>query len=187
MFDGKFWALIIPVITRWTAYFCALARLLQVNKALKVTVFKHYDVIMESVGKKVKMKARAARLLAHVQSKNWWKQLTLYVNSDSDRENDNGSETIDHAQLPGGRTVGPYLFWTCLSLFLTQVRLYFGKRYIPLKDLFNWSVEVGWDEFWIHGNINYQQEMEFYELATREGQGEPAVEKENTAIDVDLT
>ena len=51
---SKAWALIIPVITRWTAYFCALARMLKIHNALMVTSVKHYNVIMETVSKKAK-------------------------------------------------------------------------------------------------------------------------------------
>src|SRR5436190_17255764 len=54
-------ALIVPVITRWTAHFCALARLLAVNKPMKLTVTRHEDELIESVGtqKKMQKKARA--------------------------------------------------------------------------------------------------------------------------------
>src|SRR3954447_5730573 len=52
-------ALILPVISRWTSHFCALARVLTVNKAMKITVTKHEDELIESVGNKAKAKAKA--------------------------------------------------------------------------------------------------------------------------------
>ena len=43
----KSWALILPVITRWTSHFCSLSRLLQVNKALKLTATRHGEEFIE--------------------------------------------------------------------------------------------------------------------------------------------
>jgi hypothetical protein len=61
MSDGRLdvLALILPVITRWTSHFCALARVLAVNKAMKITVTKHEDELIESAGNKAKLKAKA--------------------------------------------------------------------------------------------------------------------------------
>jgi hypothetical protein len=41
------------------------------------------------------------------------------------------------------------------------VRIYFGhKTPITVADMFNWSVEAGWDTFWIQGVRNYREEYE---------------------------
>ncbi|KAF9458097.1 hypothetical protein BDZ94DRAFT_1271607, partial [Collybia nuda] len=38
-----------------------------------------------------------------------------------------------------------------------------------IADIFNWSVEAGWETFWIQGVKNYHEEMEFYENLSRLG------------------
>jgi len=48
---------------------------------------------------------------------------------------------------------------------LSQVRVFFGQSYcITIEDLFNWSVEKGWDMFWDTGKKHYHEEMMFYDL-----------------------
>ncbi|KAG2359529.1 hypothetical protein BDR07DRAFT_1518686, partial [Suillus spraguei] len=45
---------------------------------------------------------------------------------------------------------------------------FFGqKRIFCICDIFNWSVEVGWDEFWFQGVKNMESEALFYELMSR--------------------
>jgi len=50
----EIWALIVLVITHWTSHSCTLAHLLQVNKAMKITVTRHEDELVKLVGKKAK-------------------------------------------------------------------------------------------------------------------------------------
>ena len=51
--------------------------------------------------------------------------------------------------------------------------MYFGQRNpITIADLFNWSVEAGWDTFWIQGVQNYREELEFYEMLTKLANGD---------------
>jgi hypothetical protein len=46
--------------------------------------------------------------------------------------------------------------------------VFFGQSYhIPIEDLFNWSVEKGWNLFWDTGKKHYHDEMMFYELLTQ--------------------
>ncbi|KAG1722736.1 uncharacterized protein EDB91DRAFT_1063774, partial [Suillus paluster] len=46
-----------------------------------------------------------------------------------------------------------------------QIRCFFGqKRMFRIRDMFNWSVEVGWDEFLFQGVKNMESEASFYEL-----------------------
>ena len=41
--------------------------------------------------------------------------------------------------------------------------MYFGqKSLIPIAKLFDWSIKNGWDEFWIQGIKNWQEEVTFY-------------------------
>ena len=54
---------------------------------------------------------------------------------------------------------------------------FFGLSYhITIEDLFNWSVEKGWDLFWDTGKRHYRDEMMFYDLlaqtnSTQDGTG----------------
>jgi hypothetical protein len=50
------------------------------------------------------------------------------------------------------------------------VRVYFGQKTpITIADMFNWSVEAGWDTFWIQGVRNYREQLEFYEMLSQLG------------------
>ena len=50
------------------------------------------------------------------------------------------------------------------------MRIYFGQKTpITIVDMFNWSVEAGWDTFWIQGVRNYHEELEFYEMLSQLG------------------
>jgi hypothetical protein len=52
-----------------------------------------------------------------------------------------------------------------------RIRIFFGQpRLLALSSMFNWSREVGWDEFWFSGVKNYREQLSFYELASREQQ-----------------
>ncbi|KAF8873343.1 ribonuclease H-like domain-containing protein [Infundibulicybe gibba] len=73
----KCWSLVVPVVTRWTAHFCAASRLLDIWKALKVVAAKHGDEIIGSVGKKRKAIQKAEAVLACVRDENWWKELVI--------------------------------------------------------------------------------------------------------------
>ncbi|KAG2097749.1 uncharacterized protein F5147DRAFT_583379 [Suillus discolor] len=49
-----------------------------------------------------------------------------------------------------------------------QIHCFFGqKRMFCIRDMFNWSVEVGWDEFWFQGVKNIESEALFYELMSQ--------------------
>src|SRR5882762_6840223 len=73
----KIWALILPVITRWTSNFCAVLRLLQVNKAIKVTATCNQDELIEYVGGDANKVAKAERFLNCVVDDSWWKELVM--------------------------------------------------------------------------------------------------------------
>ncbi|TFY78156.1 hypothetical protein EWM64_g5859 [Hericium alpestre] len=82
-------------------------------------------------------------------------------NDIGDEELDIGAQPTDQqpAQLSGAP--------------IHQVRLYFRqKRLLTLAELFNYSIEHGWDEFWSEGMKNYKDETAFYELVTEMGQGD---------------
>ena len=53
----------------------------------------------------------------------------------------------------------------------SQIHVFFRqKRLLILTKMFNWLLEVGWDEFQFSGIKNYQEQLTFYELAFCEQQ-----------------
>jgi hypothetical protein len=49
-----------------------------------------------------------------------------------------------------------------------QIRVFFGqKQLVTISQLFHWSAEAGWKQFWTQGVKNYKDEMLFYELLSR--------------------
>lgn len=76
---GKNLALITPVITRWTAYFLSMDRLVTVWKPLQITSIKHKTALLESVGHKPKAKKKAQQVLSHVHNDTWWAKVVWYI------------------------------------------------------------------------------------------------------------
>jgi hypothetical protein len=65
--------------------------------------------------------------------------------------------------IPGSRLPNPDL--NLFILILCQITLYGGSSHLILiEDLFDWTIENGWEEFWVVGKNNYSQEIEFYGL-----------------------
>jgi len=69
--------LIAACLTRWTAHICAIKRLLQVELALKSLVLKRRDKLIESVGKKAKLRSKAIRIMDYIQDPHLWSGLTM--------------------------------------------------------------------------------------------------------------
>jgi hypothetical protein len=69
-------ALILPVISRWTSHFCALTRLLAVNKPMKLAVTRSAEEMIDSVGSRAKDKEIARKVLERVGDNEFWKELT---------------------------------------------------------------------------------------------------------------
>ena len=78
-YNDTIWALIVPIITRWTSHTCSLSRLLQVNKAMKLTATWNRDELINYVGPKVKSINKAKRVLDRVLDNNWWKEVAMFV------------------------------------------------------------------------------------------------------------
>lgn len=68
-------AFIIPIITRWTAHYCAVARLLLLEKSVQVTVIKHEESLIDSVGKKKETREKAQQVMETVKSRDFWTNL----------------------------------------------------------------------------------------------------------------
>ena len=77
--DGKPVALLSPVVTQWTSYFCTLSQLLEVWKSLQVTAIKHSEQIMETVGQKEKAKRKVRVILFQVRDELWWQKVVRCV------------------------------------------------------------------------------------------------------------
>jgi hypothetical protein len=68
----KFWALILPVITRWTAHYLSLRRLLTVEKTLRATWLKHSDAMIASAGTKSEDQAKAVAVQGIIDDSRFW-------------------------------------------------------------------------------------------------------------------
>lgn len=69
---NKSLALILPVITRWTAHYLSLRRLLTVEKALKATWLKHSEIMIASAGSKSDDKAKAIAVQEIIENPDFW-------------------------------------------------------------------------------------------------------------------
>jgi hypothetical protein len=68
----KLLALILPVITRWTAHFLSLRRLLMVEKALKAAWLKHSETMIASAGSKSDDRAKAIAVHEIINNPQFW-------------------------------------------------------------------------------------------------------------------
>ena len=69
---NKILALILPVITRWTAHYLCLHRLLTVEKTLKSAWLKHSEIMIASASAKNDDKAKAIAVEAIINSPEFW-------------------------------------------------------------------------------------------------------------------
>lgn len=73
---GTVLALIVAVITRWTAHYCAAARLLEVMKALLICVARHDSALVESAGPVNSEAQKSAReVIAIIKNPGFWERL----------------------------------------------------------------------------------------------------------------
>ncbi|KAF8703671.1 hypothetical protein RHS03_06185, partial [Rhizoctonia solani] len=88
-YNGRVLALILPVLTRWTAHYCAAARLLDVMHAIRICIAKHEAEILESAGP-IHSDARklAVSTLAIATASEFWEELLVakwrWIKGDSD-------------------------------------------------------------------------------------------------------
>lgn len=68
----KILALILPVITRWTAHYLSLRRLVTVEKALKAAWIKHGDTMIASAGSKSDDNAKAEAIQKIIEDPEFW-------------------------------------------------------------------------------------------------------------------
>ena len=91
------------------------------------------------------------------------------ADADSDDE-DTGEMVETSSSIRPTRNVGYPVYGIrvqLLTIVWLQVQIFFGQKYpITIADLFNWSVEAGWNLFWDVRRRHYNEEMLFYELCT---------------------
>lgn len=75
----KVLVLILPVITRWTAHYLSLRRLLTVEKALKATWIKWSEIMIASAGSKSNDKAKAMEVQKVVEDSTFWNHIKRYI------------------------------------------------------------------------------------------------------------
>lgn len=68
-------ALILPVITRWTAHYCSTVRLLRLKKAITITVIKHEEELIACAGTKKDAQDKAQNVISLVRDETLWKKL----------------------------------------------------------------------------------------------------------------
>lgn len=73
---AKVLALIVLVVTRWTAYFLSMERLLEVSRPLQITAIRHEADLISSVGQKPKLKEKAKKILDRVRNDSWWQKIS---------------------------------------------------------------------------------------------------------------
>jgi hypothetical protein len=74
-FNGKFYALILPVVTRWTAHYLSTTRLLKLKGAVKSCCARHEDALLICAGKESKATEKAQSILDIVGNDTFWADL----------------------------------------------------------------------------------------------------------------
>lgn len=69
--------LLAACLTCWTAHYCAVQRLRQVELALKSLVLKHHTKLIESVGNNAKARNKATCVMDYIQDPNMWSGLAM--------------------------------------------------------------------------------------------------------------
>jgi hypothetical protein len=72
---GMAFALILPVITRWTAHYLSVTRLLKVKGAVTSCCNRHEDVLLISTGTEARAKEKARAILDIVGNARFWADL----------------------------------------------------------------------------------------------------------------
>jgi hypothetical protein len=74
-FNRKFFALILPVVTQWTAHYLSTTCLLKLKGAVKSCCSCHKDALMVCAGKESKAMEKAGSILATVGNDRFWADL----------------------------------------------------------------------------------------------------------------
>jgi hypothetical protein len=74
-FSGNFWALILPVITRWTAHYLAVTRLFKLKQPLQLCWTRNEDRLIVCAGAKEELKEKAWQIQGIVSDQSFWYRL----------------------------------------------------------------------------------------------------------------
>jgi hypothetical protein len=74
-FSGSFWALILPVITRWTAHYLSITRLLKLKQPLQLCWTRNEDRLIVCAGAKEDLKEKARQIQGIVGDQSFWYRL----------------------------------------------------------------------------------------------------------------
>jgi hypothetical protein len=77
-YNGNSWALILPVITRWTAHYLSLTHLLKVEAALTTCCSRHKPLLLR-LGRDAAARDVSAVVLWTVADETFWAQVNKYV------------------------------------------------------------------------------------------------------------
>ncbi|RXW12099.1 hypothetical protein EST38_g13755, partial [Candolleomyces aberdarensis] len=75
--NGVIFALILPVITRWTAHFCSLSRLEDVEAAMRAAWMKYSTQLISAAGPRREAKEKARSIQAIVEDAAFWKNIKI--------------------------------------------------------------------------------------------------------------
>ncbi|KAI0055033.1 hypothetical protein BV25DRAFT_1816187 [Artomyces pyxidatus] len=71
-YDGKYWSLLLPVLTRWTAHYHSLSRLLKIKAAIVTCVMRHKTILLGLAGRDEAASRTAGRVVAIVENPEFW-------------------------------------------------------------------------------------------------------------------
>ncbi|KIM35265.1 hypothetical protein M413DRAFT_79560, partial [Hebeloma cylindrosporum] len=74
-FAGSFWALVLPIITRWTAYYLAVTRVLKLKQPLQLCWTRNEDRLITCAGTKEELKEKAREIQRIVNDHSFWYRL----------------------------------------------------------------------------------------------------------------
>jgi hypothetical protein len=76
---NKVFALILPVITRWTCHYLSFTRLVKVSKPIRTIVLNRRDELKECAGPKREAKDAAEKVLKIVEDSRFWEDILKCV------------------------------------------------------------------------------------------------------------
>lgn len=75
-YDGDFWALILPVITRWTAHYLSTTRLLKIEDAMRTCCRRYRTKLLECAGRDADARTAAFAVLEAVEADSFWQKVS---------------------------------------------------------------------------------------------------------------
>jgi hypothetical protein len=73
--NGKALTLVLPVVTRWTAHYLSLRRLLQVKGPIKACYNKYASILLLCAGSKANAKRKAEEVQEIIEDPSFWKHV----------------------------------------------------------------------------------------------------------------